>query len=377
MPTDRFKLLEPQDQDLPQRYAQKIIQDPHLRAIQTLFDQKICVMGGCGQVGSHLITQLYEYGCPLDRITINDDLRLGKRHNLPEPLRPQVDTRSHQAYALQPPERPDILIFVGGRSSVPHFHSLTDVVEELALWQTILEWCVTEKIRLIFASTSSLCKQRPSLEDQPVWPGSLYELAKLMMENMAIQQALDQDLEVQICRFFSVYGVTERHKGNFGNLYTQILWHALEQEPFELWGQPGLFVPGEQTRDTIFAAEVCRALLHLLTLPLAPPRLEDISGLIYNIGQGQPVPIREMIEQVKSLLSAAYQPIIVEADVPASIKNYVVHTWGDPHKLLETGFQPIFTNHRQNLTLIAYALQDQMSWYWSMVEAIRQDMIST
>jgi nucleoside-diphosphate-sugar epimerase len=357
--------------DLRQWYFAKATQDLLIETAARLKTQSICVMGGCGQVGSHLITKLYEFGFPVDQLHINDNLSLGQRQNLPEPLREKVDVRSHLHYAQDPPCQPDIVIFVGGRSSAPHFQRLADVTDEIETWQAILEWCNRANIRLLFASTSSLCKTRPAVETQPVWPGSLYELAKLLMENMAIQQALCEDLTVQICRFFSVYGVTEKHKGQVGNLYTQLVWHSLAQEPFDVWGQDGNFQPGDQTRDAIFASEVCRAILHLLTLPAPKPTLEDISALIYNIGQGQPTTVNQMVEQVASLLPPTLQPIIQVSQVPETIKNYVVHTWGDPQKLLKTGFQPIFNVNEDNLKFIIYALLSQMDWYWSGVENIR------
>lgn len=357
-------------------YINKTIHDPLYNQISNLRDKKISVMGGCGQVGSHVVAKLYEFSFSVDNILINDDLRLGRRENLPEPFRDRVDTRTHLEYSQPPPDRPDILIFVGGRSSAPHFQCLTDVTEEIEMWQATLAWCVDEKIRLIFASTSSLCKERPSIETQRVWPGSLYELAKLMMEEMAIQQALAEGLRVQICRFFSVYGVTEQHKQRFGNLYTQILWNALHQQPFEVWTQPGGFAPGEQTRDIIFAPEVCRALLHLLSLPDPDPSLVDISPLIYNIGQGQPVSVQEMIDQISELLPASLQPIIVETPVPETMKNYVVHTWGNPQKLIQSGFQPLFSDHTENLKFIIQALLNQKDWYWALLELIRTRMLS-
>ncbi|MFQ4145006.1 NAD(P)-dependent oxidoreductase [Chlorogloeopsis sp. ULAP02] len=356
-------------------YINKTVNDQLLVNIQELKNKKISVMGGCGQVGSHVIAKLYEFGFPIDNIYINDDLRLGKQENLPEPLRDRLDTRTHLEYSQNPQHEPDIVIFVGGRSSAPHFEKLNDVMEEIETWKATLEWCVAKNIRLIFASTSSLCKQRPSVETQRVWPGSLYELAKLMMEEMAIQQALSNDLVVQICRFFSVYGVTEQHKNNFGNLYTQILWYAIKRKPFEVWGQTGYFVPGEQTRDIIFAPEVSRAILHLLTLPAPSPRVDDISSLTYNIGQGKPVSVREMIKQIEELVPSTMKPIILETEVPQYMKNYVIHTWGNPQKLIEAGFQPMFTNHIENLKFIIHALLNEHDWYWSIVENIRSKIV--
>ena len=354
--------------DLESWYVEKSVADPLARTARSLHDKTLCVMGGCGQVGSHVLTKLYELGQAPESLCVNDNLSLGKPANLPASLRHLVDTRTHREFVAVPPSAPDVLIFVGGRSSAPHFSGLDDVLEEIECWKAVLEWCVSEGVRLIFASTSSLAKVRPSVESQRAWPGSLYELTKLMMEEMAIQQALCDGLKVQVCRFFSVYGVTEQHKGNFGNLYTQILWHAREGVPFEVWGQDGVFSPGEQTRDTIFAAEVARAVLFLLSLPAPEPSLADVSTLTYNVGQGRPVSVNEMVDQVGALV--VERPGIVHAQVPAHVKNYVVHTWGDPGRLVGAGFEPLFTDHVANLRFIDRALSD-MDWYWSVVDRVR------
>lgn len=356
-----------QKNDIGDRYIKKTLADTLLPKIQELRNKILCVMGGCGQIGSHIITKLYEFDFHIDNIFINDNLSLGKRENLPEPLRDRVNILSHPEFIKNPNCTPDIVIFVGGRSSAPHFSNLDDVMQEITAFKSILEWCVKHDIRLIFASTSSLCKERPSVETKKVWPGSLYELTKLVMEEMAIQQALCEDLSVQICRFFSVYGVTEQHKGNFGNLYTQLLWHAREEVPFELWGEEGVFKHGEQTRDTIFADEVARAVLFLLTLPVPKPRLDDISTITYNVGQGKPVSVLEMIQQVSALGKV---PQIIKKSVPQDVKNYVVHTWGNPEKLYQAGFVPLYDSHEENLRFINQAL-DNIEWYWEMVEQIR------
>jgi ADP-L-glycero-D-manno-heptose 6-epimerase len=353
-------------------YITKTVNDQLLEKISSWKDKKITIMGGCGQVGSHIAGKLYEFGFPIENIYINDDLRLGKRENLPKALRDRVDTRTHLQYSQNPLLNPDIVVFVGGRSSAPLFENLSDVIEEIKIWKATLEWCVSCKIKLLFASTSSLYKQLPSVETQKVWPASLYELAKIMMEEMAIQQALCHNLVVCICRFFSVYGVTEQHKKNLGNLYTQILWHALERKPFAVWQQPNYFAAGEQTRDIIFAPEVARAILHLLTLPVCSPTVDDISSLTYNIGQGKPVSVREMIAQVEALLPPTMKPIIVETEVPQSMKNYVVHTWGNPQKLLQTGFRPLFPDNKENLKFIIHALLNDRDWYWSVLDKIRK-----
>lgn len=351
-------------------YINKTLTDPLLLKIQWLRDKIFCIMGGCGQIGSHIITKLYEFDFAVDDIIINDNLSLGKKENLPKPLRANVNTLSHLEFVKNPSCKPDIIIFVGGRSSAPHFSDLGDVVQEITTFKAILEWCVKDRIRLIFASTSSLCKKLPANESEKVWAGTLYELTKLIMEEMAIQQALCNDLSVQIGRFFSVYGVTEQHKGNFGNLYTQLLWHAREGVPFELWGKEGIFEHGEQTRDTIFAVEVARAVLFLLTFPDPNPRLDDLSEIIYNIGQGKPVSVLEMIQQVAAL---GKKPEIIKTSVPDDVKNYVIHTWGNPEKLYRAGFVPLYNNHEDNLKFIDQALED-IDWYWATIEQIRNNI---
>lgn len=353
-------------------YRDRVAQDRLAPQFQRLKQETLCIMGAAGQVGSHLLAKCYELGFDPTTLDLNDNLSLGVLDNLPPAFQGHLDQRSHRDYATKPPRTPSILVFVGGRSSAPHFSSLEDVLAEIKTWEIILNWCVRENIRLIFASTSSLCKQRPSLESQPVWPGSLYELCKLMMENMAIQQALEEGLQVQICRFFSVYGVTESHKGKFGNLYTQLLWHALDQTPFEIWGQRDRFQPGEQTRDIIFAPDVVRALLHLVSLEAPKPKLSDISSLIYNIGQGKPLTVNEMVNHIKAVVPKLSWPQLQQIEVPSSINNYVADTWGDPHKLEQSGYQPLFPDNIENLRFIWASLTAKREDYWHLLESIRQ-----
>ena len=352
-------------------YCDRVLNDPLNPEVQRLSPKTICIMGAAGQVGSHFLGKCYELGFAPEQIDLNDNLSLGSLENVPPVFRERLDRRSHQDYANHPPRHPDILVFVGGRSSAPHFTTLQDVMEEMQTWKTILNWCTAQNIQLIFASTSSLCKQRPSRENQLVWPGSLYELCKLMMENMAIQQTLDEGLRVQICRFFSVYGVTESHKGKFGNLYTQLLWHAIEQTPFEVWGQRDRFQPGTQTRDIIFAPDVVRALMHLLTLPTPKPKLTDISNVIYNIGQGNPLTVNDMVNHVATVLPQNSQPKLESREVPDGLKNYVVDTWGDPSKLISTGYKPLFPNNIENLRFIYASLIQDRHTYWTLLDHIR------
>lgn len=361
------------DQTLSKWYINESLKDPLMLQSHALIKKRICIMGACGQMGSHIVTKLYELGLPSSSLMLNDCLSLGSASNLPRILRESVNSQSHKQYVETTEHTPDILLFLGGRSSASHFSSVQDVIEEIVSWGSILEWCSSHNIRLVLASTSSLCKARPSLENEPVWPGSLYELAKLTMENMAIEYSLTRNLKVQICRLFSVYGITEKHKGKLGNLYTQLLWHAKDDTNFEVWGRKGEFEPGEQTRDTIFATEAARAVLHLLTIPTPQPSIGDISSVIYNIGQGRPVALNEMVKQVSNLLGKEIK--ISYKEVPEDYKNYVVHTWGSPAKLLETGFQPIFINHTQNLRFINYSL-DNIDEYWSTVEKIRANALT-
>ena len=67
MPSSTLDLFDLQAQDIRNWYINKTLEDPHRQDIQSLQAHRICVMGGCGQVGSHLITKLYEHGYPMDR----------------------------------------------------------------------------------------------------------------------------------------------------------------------------------------------------------------------------------------------------------------------------------------------------------------------
>ena len=114
-----------------------------------------------------------------------------------------------------------------------------------------------------------------------------------------------------------------------------------------------------------------RALLHLLTLSAPIPKLDDISDLIYNIGQGQPITVNEMIEHIKVVVPKPQWPRLKTTEVPASMLNYVENTWGDPSKLVHTGFQPLFPNNIANLRFIYACLRADRSDYWALLKQIR------
>ncbi len=78
-----------------------------------------------------------------------------------------------------------------------------------------------------------------------------------------------------------------------------------------------------------------------------------------------------MIDQVSELLDAKTQ--VVEREVPSEVKNYVIDTWGNPEKLIQAGFKPVFTDHTANLRFINEALSD-IKGYWSSVEEIRKSL---
>ena len=65
------------DQTLSKWYINESLKDPLMLQSHALIKKRICIMGACGQMGSHIVTKLYELGLPSSSLMLNDCLSLG------------------------------------------------------------------------------------------------------------------------------------------------------------------------------------------------------------------------------------------------------------------------------------------------------------
>ncbi|MEM1690905.1 MAG: NAD-dependent epimerase/dehydratase family protein [Thermofilaceae archaeon] len=254
---------------------------------------EVVVTGGCGFIGRHVVKLLSEKGVG---VLVVDNLSTSSEHvarELEKKTGAKVLIGSAHILNTLPADY-DAVIHLGQPSSSPLYWKYSELfsrtVEEM---QAVLEYAVKASCPVIYASSSSVYAGNPVpwSEDMKIIPWDRYSEVKYICERMGTLYALRQRIRFIALRFFSVYGEGEEYKGNFANLFTQLIWSALTHKALEVYHG------GRQTRDLVYVGDVAEAVYSALRLAL-----ESHDGFheVINVGSGREVPVREMIEIIRS-----------------------------------------------------------------------------
>ncbi len=282
---------------------------------------KSLVTGGAGFIGSHIARRLVEEG---HRVTVLDNLHTGNFDNLKE-AKTHVKAVQGEASNLYKFERQDLIFHEGIYSSTPMYREdRTLMAKAIADFVAICEYCVKNKSKLIFASSSSIYngQKPPHREDMVPMAKDFYTEARYPMERMAAVYREMLGLDYVGLRYFSVYGDGEESKGRYANMVSQMIWKGISGKMLKIYGD------GSQRRDVVNVADVVEA--NILCSK------KDISG-VFNIGNGKSYTSNELIEKVGSALG---KRINVEY-IDNPLKNYVDIVEADTTRMKNVlGFTP-------------------------------------
>jgi dTDP-L-rhamnose 4-epimerase len=124
---------------------------------------------------------------------------------------------------------------------------------------------------------------RPTAEDRPLGPTSLYGLTKKQQEEYCQYAAAVFGLPVVILRYFNVYGSRQSLNNPYTGVATVFYSRIRDRKPISL------YEGGSPIRDFVHVSDVVRA--NLLALETDVP-----SGTCINVGSGEGVTIRELAE---------------------------------------------------------------------------------
>jgi nucleoside-diphosphate-sugar epimerase len=146
----------------------------------------------------------------------------------------------------------------------------------------------------------------PAREDGPALPVSPYGATKLAAESLCDLYGRTADLPWVALRFFTVYGPGQRPDMAF----TRWLTAQRDGQPIHLFGD------GNQMRDFTYVDDVVEAIFRALFGPA--------EGCPVNVGGGNPVSIREAMEQIEAVtgrpLQVEYHPV-AHGDMRATAAN--------------------------------------------------------
>ena len=311
---------------------------------------KVLVTGAAGFIGYHLSERLLARG---DAVVGVDNLndyysvelkearlsRLQARDGFSFVRGDVAETRALETCFLT--HRPDAVVHLaaqaGVRYSLSHPHAYVEA--NLVGFVNILEACRHAEVRhLVYASSSSVYGANTnypfSTRDSVDHPVSLYAATKKSNELMAHCYSHLFDIPTTGLRFFTVYGPWGR-PDMAAFLFTRAI---LAGEPIEVFNY------GDMQRDFTYVDDIIEGVVRVLDRP--PQRVPGPVGddpsrsnapyRVYNIGNGAPVPLMDMIGALEDALGAQAEKRLLPiqpGDVPA--------THADVTALQrDTGFRP-------------------------------------
>ncbi len=266
--------------------------------------QPVCVTGGAGFIGGHLVDTLISLGA---RVTVIDDLS----NSMPAHIAGLMDMSPDQIRFLQGSilDPSALAEAVDGASVVFHLAAVGSV--PLSIEDPDRTWVVnatgTMRVlkaakkhgvkRVVYSASSSAYGDSPALpkvETMAPEPMSPYAAAKHAGESLCRSWSGSYGLDTACLRYFNIFGPRQAADSAYAAVIPAFATRFLEAQP------PTIFGDGEQTRDFTHVSNAVVANLLAATHP------EPINGKVVNIGAGVRTSINELVTRIQSILGVEH-----------------------------------------------------------------------
>lgn len=307
--------------------------------LRTFYEgRSVCVTGGAGFIGGHLLDALLSLGAT---IAVIDDLSNSTADHVAElvDLEPERVRFVHGSIldpvALSSATASSKTVFhLAAQGSVPR--SVEDPDRTWAVNATgtlrVLETARAAKAeRVIFAASSSAYGDQPTLpkvETQPPQPLSPYAASKLAGEELLFTWAQCYGLSTVSLRFFNIFGPRQSPDSAYAAVVAAFGKRLINSEPVAIFGD------GQQTRDMTF---VSNAVLALLLAGAAP---KPLKGEVLNIGTGRRVTILDLAHAMAKACGVT-NPTITHGPVRAGDVKHSIADISRARVLI--GYEPVAT----------------------------------
>ncbi len=256
---------------------------------------RVCVTGGAGFIGSHLVEALTNLGAVC---VVIDDLSGGDRANI-APFNPDFIHASilDQAAVAKAVQGCHFVFHQAALGSVPRSVEQPRLFNEVNVTGTlnVLEACRTAKVhRVMFAASSSAygnIEVLPKVETMAPQPASPYAANKVADEALMRAYALSYGLDTVCLRYFNIFGPRQ----NANSAYAAVI--AAFAKDLLAGNRPTIFGDGEQSRDFTFVANAVHANL------LAARHESPLAGEVFNVACGQRVTVNQLAERMAELVA--------------------------------------------------------------------------
>lgn len=254
---------------------------------------KICVTGGAGFIGSHIVDKFISLG---HSVTVIDNLSTGKMENVNKNAHfIKLDINDEEIHKIFENEKFDIVCHQAAQMNVrfsvdnPIEDARTNIIGSLNLYEACKNTGVK---KIIFASSGGTIYGEqiyfPADEEHPTNPCSPYGIAKLSNEKYLYYYNVSYGIKIVSLRYGNVYGPRQNPKGEAG-VVAIFIGKMLNNE------QPIINGDGLITRDYIYIDDVVDANVCALD--------DKIEG-IFNVGTGVETNVNTIFHKLKALTNS-------------------------------------------------------------------------
>ncbi len=287
--------------------------------------RQVCVTGGAGFIGSHLVDALHALGAS---VTVIDDLSNATAEHIaglieldPQRLRFVHASILEDAALDEAIEGAGLVLHLAAIGSIQR--SIEDPERTFAVNATgtlrVLRAALRAgTARVVVAGSSSAYGKAPGLpkvETMRPEPLSPYAASKLAAEHLATVWANTFELDAGTLRYFNVFGERQRSDSEYAAVIPLFI------ERLRQGKRPIIFGDGSQSRDFTHVANVVAGTL------LAGARPEPLAGEVFNIGAGTRTSVLELARMLSELIVTDGNPPEPEhrparpGDVPHSVAD--------------------------------------------------------
>lgn len=297
----------------------------HVARLRTLYEGRtVCVTGGAGFIGGHLVDALLTLGA---RIRVIDDLSNSTLGHLGELVELEPD-RVRFVYGSILDDRAlnealegcDTVFHLAAMGSVPRSIREPErsyLVNATGTLRTLEAARRAGAARVVYAASSSAYGDDPALpksEKQSPRPISPYAASKLAGEHLVLAWARTYGLGGVSLRYFNVFGPRQQADSAYAAVIPAFLKRVLAGLP------PIIYGDGSQTRDFTFVGNAVLATL------MGGSGERTFRGEVVNVGSGRPVSVLELSQRLArdcphaGELKPVFEPSRV-GDVPHSVAD--------------------------------------------------------
>ena len=230
--------------------------------------KKVLVSGGAGFIGTNLIAKLIEL--KIEVVSIDNYSTGSKKNELQLAKYVDGDIESIQQFDNQ---NFDYCIHLAAQSRVqPSFEDPEESFRVNAKGTLkVMQWARKNNIKVIYAGSSS---KHHDPSDSP------YAMTKYLGEEICKLYKKSYDVDVEISRFYNVYGPYEPLDEKFGNVMGIWRCKAKEGKPLPIVGD------GEQRRDFTHVDDIVSGLIKIASSNIKHQDAWEIgSGVNYSINE--------------------------------------------------------------------------------------------